>query len=554
MSLPYYDPQYRIYISEVPQFPAEDELRQKNWEIKDVLKIQEWRTYYIKIFDPDSATAFDKAPRFAKRLAEFYEVNFKNYTGLTRISGINLRVENRKISDNLYESMLAYVSDKYAALVFSFDTPTGLEHDKSSPGDESDYVRFLFLKKRLLDSRPNIDDIASLILSEPHRKLFTEKMTCKIDEADATDAALLMNMFAGSMHYAALRQEHQLSATTLAGILYKVSGQRLYPAEARKVRKYYSFDTNENRFVLHFLKDTNRFLNDFSQKSAIQPGTFLNPDIAEASLKLSQKINYLLADPLWDDVGRMTFFPEHSTVLQKRDGYRHLYNLFSLSQLATRYRFFAKDFQNIIENKDVATLFEYWCFFLVKDILDGTYKPVSYSTPVATGDDEHKLIQGVCIRYNRGFSLNYNYSASGSCGIKPYEKMSVNYTPGDSSSHSLRPDIVIIKDNGQKLVFDAKHKGRGNADGFYGDEFEGTIDTCKEEDLDKMHTYHDAIKNVQGAFALYPGKETVVYPCHGAQNKFHGIGALPLRPIEGGRPDPEHYEFLSQVIEDFIEH
>ena len=59
--------------------------------------------------------------------------------------------------------------------------------------------------------------------------------------------------------------------------------------------------------------------------------------------------------------------------------------------------------------------------------------------------------------------------------------------------------------------------------------------------------------HVQGAFAVYPGERIAVYPCHNARGIFHGIGALPLRPINGGMADPKHYEYLAEVIADFLE-
>jgi uncharacterized protein len=552
--LPHYDKKSRICISDVPTFPPEEELKQRSWDSNDFVQIQEWKTCFVRFYDRTGAAAFDKAPCIVREFDGFYEVNFKNYTGLTRIGGINLKVENRKISDDLYESMLSYISDKYASLVFSFGSATGLEHEKTSLGDESEYIKYLFLKKRLLDSRPNIDEIASLILSEPHKKLLTEERACMVDESDTIDSSLLVNMFSGHLNFAVLAEGHPLAATALGRILKQATGKRLYPAEARKVKKYYTFDTNENRFVLYFLMKIDQTIDNFLQKLGGKSGTYLNPDIIKYCTTLQNKINYLLADPLWNDVGQMTFVPSHSTVLQKRDGYRHLYHLYSLLQLATRYRFLSEDFRNIIENKDVATLFEYWSFFLVKDVLDSKYRPLQYTVLVPPNDIEHSLKEGVCIKYNNNFSLIYNYSAAGSRGVDLSQQFPTVYKANNSYSHSLRPDIAVVKNNGSKLIFDAKHKGKEGAGGFYGEDSDGTIEGYKEEDLDKMHTYREAIENVRGAFALYPGRKIAVYPCHNAQGVFHGIGALPLRPIAGGKADPKHYEYLTTVIDDFIKH
>ena len=67
-----------------------------------------------------------------------------------------------------------------------------------------------------------------------------------------------------------------------------------------------------------------------------------------------------------------------------------------------------------------------------------------------------------------------------------------------------------------------------------------------------MHTYREAIKNVTGAFALYPGNELKIYPSHGAAKIYQGIGALPLKPVTGGEPENKHLISLEAVICDFI--
>jgi len=116
----------------------------------------------------------------------------------------------------------------------------------------------------------------------------------------------------------------------------------------------------------------------------------------------------------------------------------------------------------------------------------------------------------------------------------------------------LRPDIVIIKDRNKKLILDAKYKGKGGSGGFYGDEDEGSIKKCKDEDLDKMHAYRDAIEGTYGAFALYPGEESVIYPSHGAGRPFKGVGALALKPVAGGKPRAGDMARMEMAIDDFM--
>ncbi len=93
---------------------------------------------------------------------------------MTRIGPVQVRLESAKISDLLYKAMLNYLAEKYANLVFSFTSPVGQGYRKEKPGQDIVYIEYLFLKKYLLDSSPNLDGITSLILSNPHHCLARE--------------------------------------------------------------------------------------------------------------------------------------------------------------------------------------------------------------------------------------------------------------------------------------------------------------------------------------------------------------------------------------------
>ena len=555
MTVLFYDKKSRVVISSERSFPDEEGSIEAEYSGNETVPLAEWKPYYIKFYG-DNIAQFEQTPFFASPFGDHrsYEINFKNYVGLTRIGDINLRVENGKISNELYDSMLDYITGKYADLIFSFNTSVGLEYKKGEVGQDIPYIQYLFLKKYLLDTTPNLDEITGLILSSPHRKLTTEIRKCRIDEIDHFDISLVLSLFSDPGKMGMLGTDHPLLSSPLGQSIYKRTGKRFYPWEAKKIRKYHTFDTNENRFIKHFLQDISKMLDLLEQALECRSGTYLNPSISSNTRELKQKARYLLSNPIWDDVGQMTFIPSQSTVLQRKDGYRHLFRLYSLLQLVTRYQFLIEDFKNLIEIKDVPTLFEYWCFFLVKDILDNKFKPLSFSIIVPRTETEQKVQEGIVIGYEGGISLIYNHNYSGSSGVDADFSEIQDYQTSESYSHQLRPDIVVVKNSREKLVLDAKYKGKNGGGAFYGEETaEGTIRQHKVEDMDKMHTYHDAIKDVFGAFALYPGRETKIYPSHQVKRIFQGVGALPLRPVSGGKPDAEHIANLERAIDDFIE-
>jgi len=194
--------------------------------------------------------------------------------GLTRIGGITIKIENKKIGDELYDSILDYITQKYAGLVFSFNTAVGLEFNKREVGQDVSYLQYLFLKKYLLDQSPNLDEITGLILTRPNRKIFSETHKCSINEIDYIDMTLVLDLFSNTEKMGTFRKGHHLSSSRLGQLIHAKTGKNLYPSEIKKNRKYYTFDTNENRFIKHFLNEIAKILDSFELVIINTPGTY----------------------------------------------------------------------------------------------------------------------------------------------------------------------------------------------------------------------------------------------------------------------------------------
>ena len=361
---------------------------------------------------------------------------------------------------------------------------------------------------------------------------------------------MLINMFNASDRFTSLKSGHPLLTTNLGQKIFNKTGKNLYPTEAIEERKHLTVDTNENRFVKHFLQTIPRRLNVLRDVLTSERKSYLNPDIEQHLEEMTQKIAAFLADPLWHDVGGMVFIPVSSQVLHRREGYRQLFQLYSLLQLTSKCDFFNKDdFQNLLETKDTPTLFEYWSFFVIKEILDGQLKMKSCRSIIYDSPLEQNVEPGICINYEGGISLWFNKTYRGSSDRQPGDCFVDIEKSNGSYSHNFRPDIVLER-NDKLLIFDAKFKGKQG--GFYGESDDGSTFSCKEEDIDKMHCYREAIKGVTGAYILYPGERAVVYSAHDAMGIYHGVGALPLHPETGERPVQRHLEDIKQIIREFI--
>jgi len=530
----YYDKKSRMLLSDAPCFKNEEELNFYN--IQKPITLEEWKTYFVHFYEniPDF---FYKSnyPLFIKRKFDnirLFEINYQNYTGISRLCDLDIYVENKKIGEKLYENLLNYISDKFANLVFAFDESyTASNYKTEISKDDISYLKFFLIKSFL----PELEGIYNLIIKEPHRLIVQEEQICDISDSNYIDIASINKIFLNQNFLANIPDNHRLSKTKLFLIIKKRFDKSLFPTKSYKIKKFYDSDTPENRFVLYFTKLLYNYFDELKSNLKEKQGTYLNNELLSKVNHTSTMLENILSNPLWKEIGQLNFIPFGSTVLQKKEGYRQLFRLYSLFQLTARFDVFQNDFKNIIENKETSLLYEYWCFFQLKDILDSRLK-LKNIVPVVRNDTfKQNIVEGVALSYKSDIKFYFNKTFNG----KSKESYSLAY----------RPDFAIINKNGEKLLFDAKNKGI--RDNFYGEENEGDINTYKQEDIDKMHTYKDAISEVYGAFILYPGLKTEIFSCHNCQgDNFSGVGAIAIKPKDENNGDNnEQQEGFNKIIE-----
>lgn len=544
-----YEPALRMALADDPSFPDEEEAKTAARPPGEPVAIDEWQSYFVRFYN-DSIPAFLEKALFVvprKLPPGLLELNFRNWVGLSRIGNLRLTVRNTKITSAVYQGMLNEMAEKYACLVFAFGSPVGQHYNKKGIGRDSAFVEYLFLCKYLLHDTPNLDAISDILVHDPHRKFEMELQPCAIAECQGANIDIVHSLIASPM--ARLRDEHPLQRTSLAGTIAARTGQYLYPQRAFREIKYLTVDTHENRFVKFFLHSLQEKVEGLHQALANRGKSYFNPDIEENLGELRKKIGQFLSHNMWREVGKMRYIPVSSQVLQRREGYRQLFALYSLLQLATHCDFLETDFKNLVEIKDLPTLYEYWCFFQIKEVMDGLSQARRISRIINEDPLTHELIEGLCIDYQCGAQLLFNATCGKSCGLSTVDSGESFLPDGTSYSHDLRPDIVVVN-NGRKLIFDAKYKGQRG--GFYGEEEDGTIRSCKPEDLDKMHTYRDAIKDVTGSFILYPGTVDIIYPCHSADSAIKGVGALALRPNKKTKTNLATRNNIKKIISTFL--
>ncbi|BDS05058.1 hypothetical protein NT6N_00980 [Oceaniferula spumae] len=342
------------------------------------------------------------------------------------------------------------------------------------------------------------------------------------------------------------------------------------PTEIQALRQRDSLDTAPNRFIKYALTD---FL---AISQAVIDHQRIEGAAHDEAIAMREALDAFLSQTWLQEVGDLDQVPLNNQTLQKRDGYRQILEAWLLSDVAAQLDWEGREDTYDGNNRDVATLYEYWIYFEIYNILaeeigceciDAPTKSHSgEALPFMTQNDAH----GLKINLKAGKSSYSSFVYRTTEGITNriyfyYNRSFENnklLAPG-TYSRRLRPDytLVIIPESiaqenkspakaerqaqqvGQisYLHFDAKYRVESITEIFGDDsnEEESAIERQEEKvtktyrrgDLYKMHTYNEAIRRTVGSYVLYPG---TVQSKDDTFVKYHeiipGVGAFALRP------------------------
>lgn len=339
----------------------------------------------------------------------------------------------------------------------------------------------------------------------------------------------------------------------------KLAEHRKEPAYLYRVEEHIlSNDTQENRFLKFALYQISKRYEDLRQR--IEAVKTASDTMKAAMLATSESLKRLQHHPFFRTIGRFKGINQESMVLQKATGYSQVYRTWNLLRRA----YSLNDGLYRLQTKDIATLYEIWCFIevshIVKDQLRLQDEDVEHRNRLEMngvfswelGKGEHSRIlfrkDGVELA-----ELVYN--------PKNADKENNNVGMKDLVVPTVpqKPDIVLqlTKNDlqqGMKMtyLFDAKYRIDGKDKG---------VDVPPEDAINQMHRYRDAIyykdydanalkKEVIGGYILFPGDGE---PNDVAVSKFYktikevNIGAFPLRP-----KDVENRKLLEKFIDELI--
>lgn len=494
------------------------------------------------------------------------------------VSKLELEVLATKFNQELdksyrenYRFMLEDITDKCTELLMQINSPVyqTFEIDFNS-NYKTIYQRFCFVQSILNNS--DFEEAIQKIISNPKTNWEQESEISDIRKIRRVSNYSLRQIVSGTNRIE-LPDNHSLRSSNINSVPLKINGYR----------KIENVDTPENRFIKHVLEVFKKFCEEcltvFSLKQLSKP-------IQEAE-HLIYHLGSQLNHPFFNNINPPNSLKLNSPVLQKRSGYREVLNRWLQFDLASKLIWKGGEDVYNAGKKDIASLYEYWLFFTLYDLIKEKFNiqsvnfdekaynhlivPTSDGLNVMVKSGKHTALEGIYTKRNRDLKIKFSYNRTFKGGNIYSESKSGSWTA------PLRPDYTLSvwsnsfteeeAEANESIVhihFDAKYKITNfyqtvhpNLDGL---DLENTLNqeelderkgTYKNVDLLKMHAYKDAIRRSGGAYILYPGAKEK--PFRGFHEIIPGLGAFSLNPSKNNTEVNELSKFIDLIIDHLLD-
>jgi len=487
-------------------------------------------------------------------------------------SNILLPIEVRSVKSEYrsdYRYMLESITDRCTDLIMQIDSPITQHFETDfNKNPETLYQRFSFAKS-LIDSL-EFEEAIQKIVSNPTTKWEEEHEKKDIRRIRRFNQKNIKQLVAKSN-----RME-----ITSNHFLNRSYGLNSIPTKIDSTRKTESIDTPENRFIKNALEEFLFFCENCELK-------FENYSTAKfESGLLATKISTLLNQSFFKQISRPTSLKLNSPILQRKSGYREVLSAWLKFDLAAKLIWHGGDNVYDAGKKDIATLYEYWLFFALLDLLKEVFeiepKSIAELIQYDRGQLSLTLKQGTAIAMkgvfkspSRNLNIQFSYNRSFGGGKAFPDSGSYTTTLRPDYTLSIWPEEITEAKDAERtelithIHFDAKYKVKNfyeliskskaeelteeeNIELIKEEAEEVKKGTFKNQDLLKMHAYKDAIRRTGGAYVLYPG-EGEDKPFRGFHELIPGLGAFVIKPNNDDK-DKEHLKsFIKKVIANFID-
>lgn len=443
---------------------------------------------------------------------------FEIRDGSKKLLEVTLEIFPAKLDyKNDYKKLLEEVNDEIYNLAFHFIRKTYLGAKVKLDGKPSRSEFYRLISK-------HFDQFIQAVIRielQPHHLLQKTYEKVRGDQLNKLDSR--------SRSY--LQKRPHLFTEVTNGI--RINNKTLMPTEGLRVKKELTFDTLENRYVkwmmervTHKLYDLLETLRNRNSRWEVEP----DADLLDKIIEMIKQLEGKLKSPFWKGIKKLDR-SVLSLVLQMAPGYRDAFQIYLTVSKGLMLQ--GKLYQMSV--KDVATLYEYWTFLKLGQILDKKYQLVSQDI----------------IQVNReGLFVNLQTNRSATRKYKhPYTKEDIilTYQKYESGLPTIpqKPDTMLSiakkgKDFTYNYVFDAKYRIDYAQEGSYYQsryKYPGPL----EDDINTMHRYRDSIvaynggpyeRTAFGAYVLFPWTYEELYQNHHFYKSIDkvNIGGLPFLP------------------------
>lgn len=430
-----------------------------------------------------------------------------------------------------YQKLLEEVNDEIYNLAYHFIKKTYLGAKSKLDGEPSatEFYRLIFVHfQSFLQAIDRIE-------RQPHHKLEKIHVRARGDQLQRIDAKGRSD----------LRKKAHLFVEVQNGI--RIHGKTMMPTHGLKTKKELTYDTLENRYVKwmmsRLIHKLDSLLDKLTAKKRFE--TDLDIELIEKVTSMKRSLQLKTKNHFWKTIGKLDR-SIMSLVLQMASGYRDAFQIFltvskGLALQGNMYQ---------MSVKDIATLYEYWTYIKLGQLLSKKYVQVSQDIVKVNKD---------------GLFVNLDSNQSAKRVFKhpvTKERIELMYqkTGGTLPTTAQKPDTMLSiqkkgKDFSFNYVFDAKYRIDFAVEGgYYGNryQFPGPL----EEDINTMHRYRDSLvvqnkgpyeRNAYGAYVLFPWENESVFQEHHFYKSIDkvNIGGLPFLP--------NATELVERFVENLIE-
>lgn len=421
-----------------------------------------------------------------------------------------------------YRALLDEVNGEIYNLAYSFIRRTHLRASRKQYKEPSltEFYRIL---------REHFDDYIKAIRNVerfPHHQLVTTYEEVRGDRLRKQD----------SKGRAYLRKNAHRFVDVASGL--SLANRTVLPEKGLLQKKQQTYDTHENRYVKWTMQRIRARIGHMKEEVLkFYKSRNVSPDPALLQLleQMEQQLSVHLRKPFWQQIGQLDR-SVYSLVMQMGTGYREVFQIYAiLSQSLVLHGDIYK-----MSVKDIATLYEYWTFLKLGQIL--AQKCTSLEQDVVSVDQGGLYVN---LKQNQTATRTFKHPLTEEEVTLRYQYNTGNRLP----TVRQNPDSMLSiakkgKDYLFQYIFDAKY--RINVDGQPGP---------MEEDINTMHRYRDSIVAEQdgkyertafGAYVLFPWNDEDEYREHSLYKSIDkvNIGGLPFLP--------DHTGLVEEIIDNLL--